>query len=245
MEIFGPTIQGEGAVIGLQTYFIRFGLCDYKCTMCDSMHAVDPRSVSANATWEPADQIFLSFLEHAKKTPNATPWVTFSGGNPCMHPLGPLVQSLRNERYKIAVETQGTFKPSWLHQCNVITVSPKGPGMGERFEQDKFIQFLTAFHKHYGLNIKVVVFDERDLEFSRMIMEILGKLNATHIPVYLSLGNPNPPGHGGELTRPEMTEMLTDRYLTLWEDIQNDPMLRHTRFLPQWHVYLWGNKKGV
>ena len=42
-EIFGPTIQGEGVLIGLPTVFVRTGGCDYRCSWCDSLHAVDPK----------------------------------------------------------------------------------------------------------------------------------------------------------------------------------------------------------
>lgn len=35
-EIFGPTIQGEGALIGEPTVFVRTGGCDYRCSWCDS-----------------------------------------------------------------------------------------------------------------------------------------------------------------------------------------------------------------
>lgn len=31
MEIFGPTIQGEGIVTGRKTMFVRTGGCDYSC----------------------------------------------------------------------------------------------------------------------------------------------------------------------------------------------------------------------
>ena len=33
MEIFGPTIQGEGMVIGQKTMFVRTAGCDYSCAI--------------------------------------------------------------------------------------------------------------------------------------------------------------------------------------------------------------------
>ena len=41
-EIYGPVIQGEGAVIGKPTVFVRTGGCDYRCSWCDSPYAVLP-----------------------------------------------------------------------------------------------------------------------------------------------------------------------------------------------------------
>ena len=49
VEIFGPTVQGEGPDAGVPAYFVRFGGCDFRCSWCDSMHAVDPAEVRANA----------------------------------------------------------------------------------------------------------------------------------------------------------------------------------------------------
>ena len=45
VEVFGPTIQGEGELAGVPTAFVRFGGCDYRCTWCDSLHAVLPEDV--------------------------------------------------------------------------------------------------------------------------------------------------------------------------------------------------------
>jgi 7-carboxy-7-deazaguanine synthase len=39
-EIFGPTIQGEGPLIGRPTVFVRTAGCDYRCTWCDTLYAV-------------------------------------------------------------------------------------------------------------------------------------------------------------------------------------------------------------
>lgn len=263
IEIFGPTIQGEGAMIGIRTTFIRFGLCDYKCTMCDSLHAVLPELVKQNATWMTQENIAEAlYNQHGGNSPTLHSgnchWVTFSGGNPCMHDLNELIMRIRGfdiliGNVKIAVETQGTLLPSWLHMCDVITVSPKGPGMGETFEPTKFREFVLQFKHHPGFNVKVVVFSQADIEFAKhinsiMIDEGLGD------KMYMSLGNPFPPGmeFNLEAIRDEMTGKddalkleLMKLYSVLTEDILQEPSLDNVRWLPQLHVLAWANKQKV
>lgn len=246
VEMFGPTIQGEGAVIGQQTYFLRFGLCDYKCKMCDSMNAVDPRQVKANAQFLTQQEILDAFMSFRKV--GSTRWVTFSGGNPCIHDLADLVIGLKKEGIMIAVETQGTFCPEWLTAADIVTVSPKGPGMGEKTELAVLDVFLSQGYQHFprGLNIKVVIFDQRDLEFTKILYQ---RYERYGLPFYLSLGNPYPPGPQDEpgpeyRGRDRMIIELLKRYKMLFEDIQIDPILSQMRFLPQWHVFVWGNAKG-
>ena len=38
---------------------------------------------------------------------------------------------------------------------------------------------------------------------------------------------------------------LLSAYRTLLDDIVNDAILSKVKFLPQWHVFVWGNAKGV
>lgn len=40
-KFFGPTIQGEGRVIGRKTMFVRTAGCDYRCSWCDSAFTWD------------------------------------------------------------------------------------------------------------------------------------------------------------------------------------------------------------
>jgi len=240
MEIFGPTIQGEGAMIGVQTHFIRFGLCDYKCTMCDSMHAVDPLKVKANARWQTPAEI----MERIVSMSGFPTWMTLSGGNPCIHDLGELVVALQDAGVKVAVETQGTMLPDWVSMCDVITVSPKSPGMGETFEYDKFLNYVQQFQHHKGFNVKVVVFSEQDLVFAQSINMTMCDY-ALDDKMYLSLGNPYPPGLEAGLSDDELKLALMKQYSILTEDLLKLPNMTNVKFLPQLHVLAWANKQEV
>jgi len=47
-EIFGPTIQGEGPLIGRPTVFVRTAGCDYRCARCDTLYAVLPEYIATS-----------------------------------------------------------------------------------------------------------------------------------------------------------------------------------------------------
>jgi len=261
MEIFGPTIQGEGLVAGTQTHFIRFGYCDYKCTKCDSLHAVLPESVKKHATLMTVTEIMDRLVGDNFEAD--VPWVTLSGGNPAMHDLEYLVMTLQEHGFKVAVETQATLSPLWLHQVDVLTLSPKPPGMGVEFEHDKYFTCLDKFKNHPGLNIKIPIFDRKDLDFAVNIWDESGSWIGHRDIFYLSLGNPWPPSSGlnpdhidepvyakknAVLTDDEHIALaLIDRYKEVYKMINEHP--NHTtlamyRFLPQLHVLLWGNARG-
>jgi 7-carboxy-7-deazaguanine synthase len=260
VEMFGPTVQGEGTVLGQQTYFLRFGLCDYFCKMCDSLHAVIPTHVKANATWLSQEAIWDAFLEF--RNPNTTNWLTFSGGNPAIHDLSYLVGLAKQDGIKINVETQGTQYHGWLNKVDSLTISPKGPGMKQEHNHPAFMGFLDKVYQNGTwptdtvnewngpyLCLKIVVFDERDLMFAREIFAYA----ATH-PLfenldtsnhfYLSLGNPNPPDPSGKEDVAFDIPAQLQNYRTLYEDILGDPILSKVRFTPQWHAFVWNNDKG-
>ncbi len=279
VETFGPTIQGEGTVIGQQTYFLRFGLCDYRCAMCDSLHAVLPQEVKKNAQWLTQEEIFDQFQAYRRSKEYSTNWVTFSGGNPAMHDLKALVTAMHGQGLKINVETQGTIYKDWLSRVDSLTISPKGPGMMEPkgHTQKVFESFITSLEDggqwgYYldngelqlpNICIKIVVFDQRDLEFARDIFTYLkgcplfsGKDTSNHF--YLSLGNTTPPNPDGSplldpdypmeegiaLTTAKMHQTMLQNYRMLSEDIMQDSILSLVRFLPQWHTFVWGNSQG-
>ena len=240
MEVFGPTIQGEGKMIGQQTYFVRFGLCDFACTMCDSMHAVDPKLVRKNGLWMYQEAIAEALTEQKSHFPNSTDWVTFSGGNPCIHDLGVLVKTLKRYGWKIAVETQGTLTHPWLREVDHIAISPKPPGMGETID----ISVLNHFLGSLDLNIrnaifKFVVFGITDLE---VIASIANHFKIPPESLYLSQGNPYVQE---DWDVEQLTYRLREKYLETFELIKTFPGLSQVKFLPQWHTWVWANAKGV
>jgi len=236
-EIFGPTIQGEGALAGKVTHFVRFGGCDYKCLWCDSAHAVLPESVKGlNRLTQ--REIALQLFE----LPGTPDWITLSGGNPAMHKgLEDLIEHLHLASYKVAVETQGTKFPEWLHKVDHITCSPKPPssGMVNFDDVDRFLETAPLTKT----SLKVVVFDDLDYEYAVTVHQ-----EHPEFPFYLSVGTLMGGLFGnfrnGEIDRDigilERYKWLVEKVL---EDSDDGPMGNVSVF-PQLHVLLWGHVRG-
>lgn len=247
-EIFGPTIQGEGHVAGLRTVFLRVGGCDYRCSHCDSMHAVDPKEVAQLPRYTP-EEITELLLSRCLAT--NTPTVTISGGNPALYDLD-FVQYELAKQVSVSVETQGTLWRNWLGHSTYLTVSPKGPGMGyaqsgtlsEQFEAlDYFVERLH-YTATYGKKrcMKVVVFGADDLEFaSELIQRYKG---FDHLDkFYLSVGNPLE--KQTDIPIDEFRTLISEATQNIIQDVQGFPALKNARLLPQVHTLIWGQAKGV
>jgi 7-carboxy-7-deazaguanine synthase len=234
VEVFGPTIQGEGELAGLPTAFVRFGGCDYRCSWCDSLHAVRPADVR-RAPRMTATEIAAAVAE----LPGGPDWVTLSGGNPALHELGELVAYLHAGRRRVAVETQGSVWRDWLGDVDLLTISPKPPSSGmasveHEAETHAFIRRAAGVPAPAAL--KVVVFDEPDYAWA-------SGLRARHpaLPFHLSCGT-DPPcvgeSHEASLAR------LSARYRWLAARASADPDMAGARILPQLHVLAWGHELG-
>ncbi len=248
VELFGPTIQGEGPLAGSKCMFVRFGGCDYKCVKCDSMHAVAPMAVKKHSRYLTAQAIADELIPTMEES--GTDWVVFSGGNPCMWDLTELIQLLHQANKFVSVETQGTLAPDWLVMCQMVIVSPKSPGMGEKFEPDKFTRFITKCQTSATLcALKVVIFSQQDFEFALEVRELAGDKIMPGLS-YFSLGNPYPPVLNEELDLEDPASLdgkdlrleLLREYRILIEDMVVDPRIRDWKFLPQTHVLIWANE---
>ena len=165
IEIFGPTIQGEGTMSGTITHFLRTGGCPLRCTWCDSMYAVDPAEVKRNATKMTTAEI----LQAVQALPYA-PWITFTGGDPCMWELlGDVIPALNGPQYnmRVAIETQGTLFPSWLENADLVTFSPKPPSSGNVVDIAGINKYLQERRPdHQRICIKIVIASADDLSYA-------------------------------------------------------------------------------
>src|SRR5574343_194693 len=98
-EIFGPTIQGEGPLIGTQSIFVLFAGCDSDCEWCDTSYAkkVLPETYQMSETEIQWEINTLADLASLKELTNRTYNVVLTGGNPCLYELRDLVYQLRSQ----------------------------------------------------------------------------------------------------------------------------------------------------
>ncbi len=188
MELFGPTIQGEGILTGTVSHFLRTGGCPLRCKWCDSMFAVLPEEVKKHGKRMTTAEI----LDGIYKLPYA-PYITFTGGDPCMYELlGDLIPSLNANQIRVAVETQGTLFPDWLWKADILTFSPKGPSSGNIVDVSDLIQWLSGHHvvprRQFKVCIKIVIFNEDDMKYA---LEVHDKIDYSQYDAfYFTAGTP-------------------------------------------------------
>jgi 7-carboxy-7-deazaguanine synthase len=233
-EIFGPTIQGEGALIGLPTVFVRTGGCDYRCSWCDSLHAVDSEyrdqwlSMTTDAVWRKVTDL----------SDNKPIMVTLSGGNPAIQPFGPMIKRGHDAGYKFALETQGSVSKGWFADLDMLVLSPKPPSSDMAIDWDMFDDCLIKAGSKPKTVLKIVIFDDTDYDFAKQAAK-----RYPHLPIYLQPGNDTTPP-ADEYNASIDQDQVTDKMLWLIDKVSMDQWF-NVYVLPQLHVMLWGNKRGV
>ncbi|RED58074.1 7-carboxy-7-deazaguanine synthase QueE [Cohnella lupini] len=233
IEIFGPTVQGEGMVIGQKTMFIRTAGCDYSCVWCDSAFTWDG-SGKKETRMLTAEEIVDELRAVGG---NAYSHVTISGGNPALLPrLEQLIERLHDDGIRVALETQGSKWQDWFLLVDELTLSPKPPSSTMTTDWvalDAIVSKLTAGERDFSL--KVVVFDEADLRYAISVHRRYG-----NVAFFLQAGNDDVK----ESDTTTLLHRLMRKYVWLVETVMASEELTNVRVLPQLHAWLWGNKRG-
>lgn len=127
-------LQGEGVYAGAVMHFIRLAGCNVGRRYPDEMYkdnklpiyteecqSYDGRRFSCDTDYRVKERLAVS--EIVARVPDNVHRVCITGGEPCMHDLGPLLTALIGKGKFIHIETSGTklftSEPIW------VTVAPK------------------------------------------------------------------------------------------------------------------------
>jgi 7-carboxy-7-deazaguanine synthase len=215
------SLQGEGALVGVPSFFIRTSGCNLRCAWCDTPYA----SWNPEGTDLPLEQI----LDEAAAYP--TRHVVVTGGEPLIQPeIVPLTERLRARGLHITIETAGTvFEPV---ACDLMSISPKLANStpqspwAARHEELRFRPHVLAdLMARYEYQLKFVIAAPDDALEARRMVEVTG---ADPAKVFLM---------------PEGTDPETLRRRGAW--LAEICKQEGYRFSPRLHIELWGGVRGV
>ncbi|PLT30518.1 7-carboxy-7-deazaguanine synthase QueE [Peribacillus deserti] len=236
MEIFGPTIQGEGMVVGQKTMFVRTAGCDYSCSWCDSSFTWDGTGRHLITQMEP-QEIWEKLKELSGE---GFSFVTISGGNPALlKNMEDVITLFKQNQIQIGLETQGSKWQDWMMEIDELTISPKPPSskMITNFSiLDDVIARLSSHDFSGNVSLKVVVFNQEDYEYAKGIHQ-----RYPQIPFFMQVGNDETATEDNSL----LITHLLNKYERLIDAVMNDNELKNVKVLPQLHALVWGNKRGV
>jgi len=219
-EIF-HSIQGEGALVGVPSVFVRTSGCNLRCTWCDTPYT----------SWKPEGRQMAIDEILAEVETFGSRHVVVTGGEPMIAPqIVQLTQELRRRGRHITVETAGTvYAPV---ECDLMSISPKlahstpegrWRNTHERLRiQPDVLRRLMAVCEY---QLKFVIAAEDDLTEIRSILEAIGapKERVVLMPEGIDAG------------------VLRERAIWVAEICKREGF----RFSPRLHVDLYGNQRGV
>ncbi len=220
-EIF-YSLQGEGALVGVPSVFVRSSGCNLRCSWCDTPYT----------SWQPeGDELSIDEILARVEAHTQARHVVLTGGEPMIAPqVVELTEGFRARGLHITVETAGTvFHPV---ACDLMSISPKlahsTPAGNwavthQRLRlQPKVLGRLIGSYQH---QLKFVVADPKDMD---EIRSLLDQLAADRSKVILMPEGIEP-------------EVLRERGRWLAEICKREGF----RFSPRLHLDLYGNTRGT
>ncbi len=224
------SIQGEGKLTGVPSFFIRVSGCNLRCGWCDTPYA----------SWSPDGQTqpIESLVEQASAS--GVKHIVLTGGEPMMFDASTeLTQQLRARGLHITIETAGTIHRDLA--CDLMSISPKlsnsDPARGdardplgvwrERHQQRRTntTALQALIDSYVNRQLKFVVTSPADLA---EIDTLLSRLhNWSPDDIQLMPEGIAPP-------TPEQTEWVVGECLR-----------RNWRYCRRLHIDIFGNKRGT
>jgi 7-carboxy-7-deazaguanine synthase len=210
-------LQGEGTNTGSIQFFIRASTCDMKCKICDSKYSW------GKGTKKTLQEIVLEVSNSGVSS------VCLTGGEIAQfrNKLGGLVAFLREKGIHIVLQTNGLHYNTYFKLIHTVSMDAKTPSTGEKSNLDLILKLDPKDE------VKTLISDRRDYEYAIKVNEKVKQARCRQILQPLNLvGQDN-------------TQDLIDKLKWIGDLVLSDRRWYNVRVLPQVHVLLWGNKRGV
>ncbi len=227
-EIF-YSIQGEGALVGVPSVFVRSSGCNLRCNWCDTPYA----SWNPEGDTRSIPQILTEIGHH----PSAR-HVVLTGGEPMIaKDIRLLAAAIKELGHHITIETAATVAPDGI-ACDLASLSPKllnsapddrlSPAWRRKHEALRWQpEIVRAWVDAYTYQFKFVVAQPSDIE------EIETMLASLHRDIPRSR----------VLLMPEGTTLEKIRSRAGW--LSELCKSRGYRYAHRLHLELYGNKRGT
>lgn len=237
------SVQGEGKLTGVPSWFCRVSGCNLRCTWCDTPYA----------SWNPegptravADLVTEAMGHHARGIRHAV----LTGGEPMLFDaMAALGRELASRGMHVTFETAATiFRPMAETGCALMSMSPKlsnstprGPG-GSPDPRDPTGAWATR-HEERRLNIPIIqqlidAYPDRQLKF--VVAQNSEHTDLAEIDALLAQLTHLAPSD--IMLMPEGVKPPTPDHKA-W--VLNTCLSRGWRYCARLHVDLFGNKRGT
>lgn len=246
-EIFGPTIQGEGKLVGTPSIFIRFSKCNLNCRGfgveyetskgkkfgCDTFYAVDSHFKDSWEKYENYEEI----VKEVEKLTNDYDYkldIVITGGEPLLYWEDEEFQKLLihyiKNGHQVTIETNASLNINFKHeyQKNILfSMSVKLSNSNEPFEKRVNYKTISEILKNTNSSyLKFVVnnktLDKTNSEIKQIVSEV------PKCDVYLM-----PMGETEKSIKANC------------EDIIDLAIKNGYKYCDRLHIRVWDDKRGV
>jgi 7-carboxy-7-deazaguanine synthase len=224
------SVQGEGALVGVPSVFIRTSGCNLRCRWCDTPYA----------SWKPegTDLTVAEILHYVQQQPARH--VVVTGGEPMVAKgMLDLLLALKTAGKHITIETAGTVSPEGV-VCDLASISPKlahsTPLVHEADEAWRQKHEATRWQPNilrqwlrgpWQVQLKFVIATQADIEEARHCIAQLDPAFPADQVIFMPEGI--------------KAETLISRQSLLIDACKTYGF----RYSPRLHIDLFGNKRGT